>query len=161
MIPILLVRLEIFLLRELMVTRRQVICVFDEFLSISFHIVSRVSRNSPLASSFSMVQLQTFMVIEQGLLFTSKESSLSRFPSENMELYGIPFGGGIHVLCVGRVTWGVYPLSTFEGSFKVPGGSTRLLYRVSMRGCGESLSGGDFILGFPTCWSYLVCHWRR
>ena len=63
--------------------------------------MSRVSRKASLDSSIYLIQLQTFVMIEKWLLFTSREMFLSGFPSEGMDLDELPFEVGVPVLGVG------------------------------------------------------------
>ena len=63
--------------------------------------MSRVLRKALLASYHYLIQLQTFMMIDRGLFFNSREIYLSNFPSEDMELGELPFGGVVTVPGVG------------------------------------------------------------
>ena len=83
-----------------------------------------------------MSQLQTFMKIERGLLFTSGEVYFSNFPNEDMDLGELSFEGGVPVSGVESVPWIVQPKSSVDRYFWVPGISARFMSHIFMKGDG-------------------------
>ena len=67
--------------------------MFSGSFSSRSNIMSGMLIMVLLDSSVSLIQLQTFMIIDRGLLFTSRGISLSSFPSKDMEFVEMLFGG--------------------------------------------------------------------